>query len=41
MLGYAGKFLEVDLSNSSFKNTTLPEEWLRNIWVAERLQPKS
>ena len=30
MLGYAGKFLEVDLSNSSFKNTTLPEEWLKD-----------
>ena len=26
MLGYAGKFLEVDLSKSSFKNTTLPDD---------------
>ena len=30
MLGYAGKFLEVDLSNSSFKETKLPEEWLKD-----------
>ena len=30
MLGYAGKFLEVDLSKSSFKNTTFPEEWLKD-----------
>ena len=30
MLGYAGKFLEVDLSNLSFKDITLPEEWLKD-----------
>ncbi|HUK84961.1 MAG TPA: aldehyde ferredoxin oxidoreductase C-terminal domain-containing protein [Candidatus Acidoferrum sp.] len=30
MLGYAGKFLEVDLSNSKFKNITLPEQWLKD-----------
>ena len=27
MLGYAGKFLEVDLSKSNFKDIMLPEEW--------------
>ena len=30
MLGYAGKFLEVDLSNSNFKDIMLPEEWLKD-----------
>jgi len=30
MLGYAGKFLEVNLSQSSFKDTVLPEEWLKD-----------
>jgi len=30
MLGYNGKFLEVDLSNSSFKDVTVPEEWLKD-----------
>jgi len=30
MLGYAGKLLEVDLSKSSFTDTTLPEEWLKD-----------
>ena len=28
MLGYNGKFLEVDLSNSSFKDIRVPDEWL-------------
>ena len=30
MLGYAGKFLEVDLSSGNFKDTRLPEEWLKD-----------
>jgi len=30
MLGYIGKILEVDLSNSSFKDITIPEEWLKD-----------
>jgi aldehyde:ferredoxin oxidoreductase len=29
MLGYAGKFLEVDLSNGTARNVTLPDEWLK------------
>ncbi|HMK95337.1 MAG TPA: aldehyde ferredoxin oxidoreductase C-terminal domain-containing protein [Candidatus Limnocylindrales bacterium] len=30
MLGYAGKFLEVDLSKSSCNDVTFPDEWLRD-----------
>ncbi len=30
MLGYAGKFLEVNLSNGNFKNVTIEEEWLKD-----------
>jgi aldehyde:ferredoxin oxidoreductase len=30
MFGYAGKFLEVDLSSLSYKNIALPEEWLKD-----------
>ena len=29
MLGYAGKFLEVDLSSGNFKDIKLPEDWLK------------
>ncbi len=40
MLGYAGKFLEVDLSTSSVKNTTLPEEWLKDYMGGRALAAK-
>lgn len=30
MLGYAGKFLEVDLSNGNSKNITIDEAWLKD-----------
>jgi aldehyde:ferredoxin oxidoreductase len=30
MLGYAGKFLEVDLSKGSFRNITIDETWLKD-----------
>ena len=40
MLGYAGKFLEVDLSASSFKNTTLPEEWIKDYMGGRALAAK-
>jgi aldehyde:ferredoxin oxidoreductase len=40
MLGYAGKFLEVDLSNSSFKDTTFPEEWLLDYMGGRALAAK-
>ena len=30
MLGYTGKFLEVDLSNGNSKNVTIDKEWLKD-----------
>ena len=40
MLGYAGKFLEVDLSKSNFKDTTLPDEWLKDYMGGRALAAK-
>lgn len=41
MFGYNGKLLEVNLSNSSFKDVTVPDEWLRDYIGGRALAAKN